>query len=363
MPSRAAAASYVGLEQNSGMSPVSLALSIAGLLIVFFFVLGLILLATNRLFAGWVALLTAVLVASAIGLAYLRLAQAKVKAIRLGQREVDLFFGFAKLVLWEQNEGLLFLKNKRVSAIVYGPDDGGGTKLIFPVFGDELKLHLPLTLQMCWFKDHGVVTRESIRLFMKLAIWWRVKDKRGIEDFYRLINKEIHSGTDDSIPEVIYAGPDLGRNTTRGTRRTELIVAEKWIQTLAESCLRPVSRHDGKLLQSRISSATMLAVRAFPVSACHRTRAYPWRLRFAVQLATRDIPRPMPSPARRSIANDAGRLSSSIRPLKSCRVLSRRAFPQRRGVATSGNSIVRRAGELLFSSGCLLAARSRLLWL
>jgi hypothetical protein len=174
--------------------------------------------------------------------AFIRYALAKAEAIRLGKREVDLFFGLVKLVLWEQNEGLLFLKDKSVKGIVYGPDDGGGTKLIFPFLGDELKLHLPLTLQMCRFEDHDVVTCESIRLFMKLAIWWRVKDKEGINAFYRLINKEIHVGTSESVPEAIYAATDLGKGI-KGSRRAELVVAEKWIQTLAESCLRKLVSH------------------------------------------------------------------------------------------------------------------------
>jgi hypothetical protein len=206
------------------------------------FLLGLGLMAASRPAASWFFLLAGLFICGGVAAAYIRAAIAKAQAIRLGKREVDLFFGLIKLVLWEQNEGLLFLKNKRVTGIVFGPDDGGGTKLIFPFLGDELKLHLPLTLQMCWFEDRDVVTRESIRLFMKLAIWWKVKDKRGIDDFYRLINKEIHVGSSGSVSEAVYTASDLGRGS-KGSRRAELIVAEKWIQTLAESCLRKIVSH------------------------------------------------------------------------------------------------------------------------
>ena len=47
--------------------------------------------------------------------ALLDLSTAKARAIRCGEREVDLFFNYVKLVLWEENEGLLFLKDKRIS--------------------------------------------------------------------------------------------------------------------------------------------------------------------------------------------------------------------------------------------------------
>ena len=88
---------------------------------------------------------------------------ARATAIRTGRREIDLFFGFTKLVLWEENEGLLFLKNKRIDSLIYGPDDGGGMKFIYPILGEEIKVHVPLTLQMCEFQDHKVLTRESIQ--------------------------------------------------------------------------------------------------------------------------------------------------------------------------------------------------------
>ena len=58
---------------------------------------------------------------------------AKVTAIRRGDREVDLFFGWMKLVLWEANEGLLFLRNKQIGEVIYGPEQGGGMRFIYPI--------------------------------------------------------------------------------------------------------------------------------------------------------------------------------------------------------------------------------------
>src|SRR5262245_56936425 len=180
--SHALVASNPGLQERGGLGPLDLLLTVAAMLATLCFLLGLGLMAASRPAASWFFLLAGLFICGGLAAAYIRVVIAKAEAIRLGKREVDLFFGLVKLVLWEQNEGLLFLKNKRVKGIVFGPDDGGGTSIIFPFLGDELKLHLPLTLQMCWFEDHDVVTRESIRLFMKLAIWWRVKDKQGIGD-------------------------------------------------------------------------------------------------------------------------------------------------------------------------------------
>ncbi len=163
---------------------------------------------------------------------------AKARAIRRGEREVDLFFKCAKLVLWEENEGLLFLKDKRISEVIYGPDQGGGMRFIFPILGEEIKVHVPLTLQMSQFYDHKVLTRESIQLFIKVALWWRIKDREGLEKFYLLIDKEVHhvSDTGEGIKED-YSNKEAP-GVRKSPKRAELNAAEKWMVTLVESCLR-----------------------------------------------------------------------------------------------------------------------------
>jgi regulator of protease activity HflC (stomatin/prohibitin superfamily) len=164
---------------------------------------------------------------------------ATARAIERGEREVDIFFKCVKLVLWEQNEGLLFLRNKQIHEVVYGPEQGGGTRFIFPIFGDEIKVHVPLTLQMSQFEDEKVLTRESIQLRVKVALWWRIKDRKGLEDFYLLIDKEIHlaGNVDMRTKGIDYSGEDkLG--VQRGPKRAELNAAERWMLTLVESCLR-----------------------------------------------------------------------------------------------------------------------------
>jgi regulator of protease activity HflC (stomatin/prohibitin superfamily) len=179
---------------------------------------------------------------------------AKARAIQRGERSVDLFFNSVKLVLWEENEGLLFLKDKRISEVIYGPDEGGGMRFIFPLFGEEVKVHVPLTLQMSEFADHNVLTRESIRLFVELAFWWRIKDRTGLEKLYLLIGKEVHSVSDtgEAIKEDYSTteSPDL----KRGPKRAELNAAEKWMLALVESNLRK--------LVSKTSVALIVSSRA-----------------------------------------------------------------------------------------------------
>src|SRR5262249_20400797 len=65
---------------------------------------------------------------------------AKGSAIRRHKNEVNLLWGLVKLVLWEANEGLIFLKNKRISDLVYGLETGGGTRFIFPLGQRKRKL-------------------------------------------------------------------------------------------------------------------------------------------------------------------------------------------------------------------------------
>jgi hypothetical protein len=235
-------------------SPLLVVLLAGGIAIVCCLILALVGFASGRPIAGSLFLLLALSALGTLVAGVLHVASSKVQAIRHGWREVDLFWGLVKLVLWEENEGILVLKNKRVSRVIYGPEQGGGTTLLFPFLGDELKLHVPLTLQMHEFKDNQVVTRESIRLFMKLAIWWKVKDKQGLGDFYRRVNREIHFGDNRGLHAAVVYGPADASRRSQVSRRAERLVAEKWIETLAESCLRK--------LVSQTSTAFVISTRA-----------------------------------------------------------------------------------------------------
>ena len=232
--------------QSSLRSPIGLILSI-GLSSLFLTALtSTILLLCRVWIVGAVMSVLSVFIAYLLLKALIAVYSAKARAIRSGDREVDLFFKCVKLVLWEGNEGLLFLKDKKVSDIIYGPDQGGGMRFIFPIFGEEIKVHVPLTLQMSRFEDHKVTTRESIQLFIKLALWWRIQDRAGLEKFYLLIDKELHllSDTGVGIKQDFSDGPSSATSNSlqviaaRRSRRAELNAAERWLVTLVESNLR-----------------------------------------------------------------------------------------------------------------------------
>jgi len=230
------------------------------ILIAALVVTGIAILLTITLFAagnwmlGTVLLLATLFLAGMLLKGSIEVLTAKARAIRRGERELDLLFKCVKLVLWEQNEGLLFLKNKRIHQVVYGPEQGGGMRFIFPVLGDEIRLHVPLTLQMSQFKDDKVLTRESIQLHVKVALWWRIKDRQGLEDFYLLIDKEIHLADDASMRAEVVADGAEGAGVRKGPKRAELNAAERWMLTLVESCLRK--------LVSKTSVAWVISKRA-----------------------------------------------------------------------------------------------------
>jgi regulator of protease activity HflC (stomatin/prohibitin superfamily)/predicted RNA-binding Zn-ribbon protein involved in translation (DUF1610 family) len=158
----------------------------------------------------------------------LELLFAKPFAIRGKQKEVDLVGGLVKLILWEANEGIVLLKNKQVSDVIYGPQAGGGTQFIFPLFGEELRIRVPLTLRLAQFEDANVLTRESTQLYLKVAFWWRIAN---LEKYYYVIDREVrvadNKSADDDLSADAAASPQGPRDA-----------AERWVLTLAESCIR-----------------------------------------------------------------------------------------------------------------------------
>lgn len=144
---------------------------------------------------------------------------ARFRAIRDRQRELTLFGGYVKLILWEPNEGLVLLKNKQLSEIIETGE--GGTKFIFPIRGDEVRARFPLTLRMVTWEDHNILTRESIQVRMKVAAWWRATS---LKNFVFTIDSGIHT-------EKLHQDAGL------------LEAAEQWLKTITESTLRTLVSH------------------------------------------------------------------------------------------------------------------------
>jgi regulator of protease activity HflC (stomatin/prohibitin superfamily) len=223
--------------------PVQLSFVVAGVIALFLLVnlLLLVLCLWINTTRGWIwgLLLIAATTTLAVFLAaiFRTLLLAKSKAI--SGEPVTLLFGLGKLIVWEQNQGLILLKDKRIRQIVYGPQMGGGLLVIYPFLGEECKARVPLTLRLSHFMDHNILTRESVRLFVKVALWWKVVD---LEKYYYVISHEIHVVTNEG-----YEGYEVNRiqKVDGNTKEPKQDAAERWILTLAESCLRKLISQTG----------------------------------------------------------------------------------------------------------------------
>jgi regulator of protease activity HflC (stomatin/prohibitin superfamily) len=163
----------------------------------------------------------------------------------LAGKPTRILFGLAQLILWEKNEGLILLRDKRVTEVIDGPKGGGGLRVIYPVLGEELRARVPLSLQLTWFRDERVLTRESVLLTVKVAVWWKVVN---IEDYFYKVSAAVQSpGGELPLAEPIDSADAASAPSPLGN-------AEVWVRTLAESCLRA--------LVSETSTAQIVSQRA-----------------------------------------------------------------------------------------------------
>ena len=183
--------------RRAGTVKLSLAAaSFTAFWVLIFFLCVLILAAKDSTPVFLIVVMVVAFVLAAVGVSLtFQLFAAKQRAI--AGKSVPLLFGFARLITWEQNEGLILLRDKRIAELIYGPKSGGGLRIIYPVLGEELRAQVPLTLQLTWFKDERVLTRESIQLAVKVALWWEVHD---LEAYFYRIDREVHAGEDRGIP-------------------------------------------------------------------------------------------------------------------------------------------------------------------
>jgi regulator of protease activity HflC (stomatin/prohibitin superfamily) len=164
------------------------------------------------------------------GIAWLKVRLARYEAIRDRKKELVLFNGMMKLIVWEPNEALVILRYKHISEII--SSGSGGMKFIYPIKGEELRARVPMTLRLITWEDQNILTRESIRVRMKIAVWWKVADVR---TYVFNIDSGMH--IDDSHREIGI-----------------LEAAEAWLKTMTESTLRT--------LVSQMSIALLVSSRA-----------------------------------------------------------------------------------------------------
>ena len=106
-------------------------------------------------------------------------------------KNIELLWGFVRLVAWDPVEGVLFLKNKALGFFDDDLYDGhGGVQLIYPFLGDELTLRVPLEVQTLQFFLQGVVTRESLAVNVRGTVKWQIKN---IRNFYLLLSRELRN--------------------------------------------------------------------------------------------------------------------------------------------------------------------------
>jgi regulator of protease activity HflC (stomatin/prohibitin superfamily) len=232
-------------------SPAQLGIARAlRILAVSWVVLFLVILVFTRMGPGGFFLL--IIGTGFIGYAGFQLVLAKGRV--LIEREVPLWKGLGKLVSWNPNEGVLFLKNKQIDFVDNNPHDGGGIRIVCPPLGEELALRVPLEIQTLGFEDAQVLTREYMPLTIKGTMYWKISD---LSRFYLLISKEIHSASDSGVHHV-----------EAFAKRPQFEAAEHWLRSMAEEKTR--------LIVSRIGTGLLIAdqlssdlPKALPESGTH----------------------------------------------------------------------------------------------
>ena len=144
----------------------------------------------------------------------------------LDQNEVAIWNGSAKLVSWNPTEGVVFLRNKRIDFVDHNPHDGGGIRVVYPFFGEELVLRVPLEIQTLNFHDAEVLTKEYVALRINGAMYWKIVD---LSKFYLSISREVHFASDHGSHRAVSAPP-----------REKFEVAEHWLRSMAEEKTRMV---------------------------------------------------------------------------------------------------------------------------
>ncbi len=160
---------------------------------------------------------------------------ARYRAIKAGRTEVDLVWGWVKLILWQPNEGVMVLRNKKIHFI--DEEGTGGTKFIFPIKGDELEARVPLTIRLVSWEDDRVLTKESLQVRVKVAVWWRISS---MKEYVFDIDRSVHvEGPED-------AGRLLPDNPEHSHRTVGLVESsEAWLKAITESSMRILASRSG----------------------------------------------------------------------------------------------------------------------
>ena len=167
----------------------------------------------------------------------------------LDAKDVPLLWGFVRLIAWDPIEGVLFLRNKSIAFSDDNLQDAqGGVRFLYPIFGEELALRVPLEVQTLQFSDENVLTREYLSVTIRGTMKWRIADVR---KFYLLVSRELRSTANhgDQVSQgALFRGPQAQSTTEQLLR-----AAIEWLRVLTEEQTR--------LVVSRAKSGLLIADR------------------------------------------------------------------------------------------------------
>ena len=97
------------------------------------------------------------------------------RAFKSGEREVHVWFGMGRLLLWNPGETFVFQENKKLKDV---GDPEGGMRTIFPIRGEERVGPISLRTDLLNWEDKKVLTREAQPLDIRVAVWWKISDAK-----------------------------------------------------------------------------------------------------------------------------------------------------------------------------------------
>jgi regulator of protease activity HflC (stomatin/prohibitin superfamily)/DNA-directed RNA polymerase subunit RPC12/RpoP len=171
----------------------------------------------------------------------------------LAEKDVPLLYGMVRLLAWDPTEGVLILRNKELDFADDDLHDGkGGVKLLYPMFGEELALRVPLEVQTLAFTDTNVLTREYLNLSIRATMKWRIEN---IRQFYLLVSRELRS-TGEKTGEVEELAQTAKRHVKVSAQR--MIVQ---LMNAAVDWLRGMAQEQTRIVVSRVRSGLLIADR------------------------------------------------------------------------------------------------------
>ena len=175
----------------------------------------------------------------ALGVSVFNIFSSKAEAIKSGSSNT--LAGFCRIISWNPTEGVYFLRNKLPEFSDDNPNDGGGIRAIFPLFGQEMVCLVPLEVQTLNFQDNEVLTKEFLPLKIKGTIYWKILD---IGQFYTNVSTEVHSID------------NRGHHDVKTYKNAQMNTADTWLRAMAEEKTRAAvaGMGTGLLMADRLSA-------------------------------------------------------------------------------------------------------------